>query len=50
MDADARGTSVEIGGITIVARRSDAWDAIVALFDHLGGEHPRSRCARAAGS
>ena len=34
------GPSVEIGGITIVARRSDAWDALVALFDHLGGEHP----------
>jgi len=35
------GPSVEITGVTIVARRSDAWDAIVALFEHLGDEHPR---------
>ena len=34
-----RGVHAEIGGYVVVARRTDAWDAIVALLDALCEQH-----------
>jgi hypothetical protein len=34
------GVSYDVGGYLVVARRSDAWDAIIAVLTSLGVEHP----------
>ena len=37
---DGDGPGCDIGGYRVMARRTDAWDAIVSALEALGAEHP----------